>query len=68
VLDRRIAVHDGVQADHRARHPHQRGLQQTVFTIMDFKQAIALFADPAFDGDPVQILRARPGPPASPAR
>lgn len=25
------------------------------FTIMDFKQATALFADPAFDGDPVQI-------------
>lgn len=25
------------------------------FTIMDFKQATALFADPAFDGEPVQI-------------
>ena len=25
------------------------------FTIMDFKQATALFADPEFDGDPVQI-------------
>ena len=25
------------------------------FTIMDFKRATALFADPAFDGDPVQI-------------
>lgn len=25
------------------------------FTIMDFRQATALFADPAFDGDPVQI-------------
>ena len=25
------------------------------FTIMDFKRATALFADPAFDGDPVQV-------------
>ena len=25
------------------------------FTIMDFKRATALFADPDFDGDPVQI-------------
>ncbi|PTL35289.1 restriction endonuclease [Candidatus Methylomirabilis limnetica] len=25
------------------------------FTIMDFKRATALFADPTFDGDPVQI-------------
>ena len=30
------------------------------FTIMDFRQATALFADPAFDGDPVQIYE--PGP------
>lgn len=27
------------------------------FTIMDFKQATALFADPEFDGDPVQIYQ-----------
>ena len=27
------------------------------FTIMDFKQATALFADPEFDGDPVQVYR-----------
>jgi type I restriction enzyme R subunit len=26
------------------------------FTIVDFKKATELFADPAFDGDPVQIL------------
>jgi len=30
------------------------------FTIMDFKRATALFADPSFDGDPVQIYE--PGP------
>jgi type I restriction enzyme R subunit len=41
------------------------------FTIMDFKRATALFADPAFDGDPVQIYE--PGdddsvvPPEEPA-
>src|SRR5207253_8851248 len=34
------------------------------FTIMDFRQATALFADPAFDGDPVQIYE--PGPDDSP--
>ena len=34
------------------------------FTIMDFKRATALFADPAFDGDPVQIYE--PGPDDSP--
>ena len=34
------------------------------FTIMDFRQATALFADPDFDGDPVQIYE--PGPNDSP--
>ena len=34
------------------------------FTIMDFKQATALFADPDFDGEPVQIFE--PGPADSP--
>lgn len=37
------------------------------FTIMDFKRATELFADPAFDGDPVQIYEpqgdASPVPP-----
>lgn len=31
------------------------------FTIMDFKKATELFADPAFDGDPVKILKPKPG-------
>lgn len=35
------------------------------FTIMDFKRATALFADPAFDGEPVQIYE--PGPDDPPA-
>jgi type I restriction enzyme R subunit len=36
------------------------------FTIMDFKRATALFADPAFDGDPVQIYEPRPEDPPLP--
>lgn len=31
------------------------------FTIMDFKKATELFADPTFDGDPVQIYSPGPG-------
>jgi len=34
------------------------------FTIMDFRRATELFADPAFDGDPVQIYE--PGPEETP--
>ncbi len=36
------------------------------FTIMDFKRATALFADPDFDGDPVQIYEPREGDPPVP--
>lgn len=40
------------------------------FTIMDFKKATELFADPAFDGDPVQVfepgLDEPPVPPEEP--
>lgn len=40
------------------------------FTIMDFRRATALFADPAFDGDPVQIYEPGEGetvvPPGEP--
>jgi type I restriction enzyme R subunit len=32
------------------------GKQERFFTIMDFKRATELFADPSFDGDPVQIF------------
>jgi len=31
------------------------------FTIMDFRRATALFADPSFDGDPVQVYDPGPG-------
>jgi type I restriction enzyme, R subunit len=36
------------------------------FTIMDFKRATALFADPDFDGDPVQIYEPGPDDPPVP--
>jgi len=36
------------------------------FTIIDFRQATALFADPDFDGDPVQIYDPKPEEPVQP--
>jgi type I restriction enzyme R subunit len=36
------------------------------FTIMDFRKATNLFADPDFDGDPVQIYEPGPGEPITP--
>lgn len=36
------------------------------FTIMDFKKATELFADPAFDGDPVQVFEPGPDEPPVP--
>ncbi|TQM92391.1 type I restriction enzyme R subunit [Roseinatronobacter monicus] len=35
--------------------------QKLYFTIMDFKGATRLFADPEFDGDPVVIYEPKPG-------
>jgi type I restriction enzyme R subunit len=36
------------------------------FTILDFKRATELFADPAFDGEPVVIYEPQPGQPIAP--
>lgn len=36
------------------------------FTIMDFKKATELFADPKFDGEPVVIYQPKPGDPPLP--
>jgi type I restriction enzyme, R subunit len=36
------------------------------FTIIDFKKATELFADPDFDGDPVQIYEPKPNEPPVP--
>ena len=41
-------------------------LGKSWFTILDFKRATELFADPAFDGDPVQIYEPREGQPIDP--
>ena len=36
------------------------------FTILDFKKATELFADPDFDGDPVKVYQPRPDDPITP--
>jgi type I restriction enzyme R subunit len=36
------------------------------FTIMDFKKATELFADPEFDGPPIQIYQPKPDEPIAP--
>lgn len=41
-------------------------LGKTWFTILDFKRATELFADPAFDGDPVQVYEPGPNDPIDP--
>lgn len=41
-------------------------LGKTWFTILDFKRATDNFADPAFDGDPVQVYEPGPGEPVAP--
>ncbi len=61
VLDRRIAsmtefkqiIGRGTRID--------EDYDKLYFTIMDFRRATALFADPEFDGDPVQIYEPDPG-------
>lgn len=40
--------------------------QKLYFTIMDFKGATRLFADPDFDGEPVEIYEPEPGEPVTP--
>jgi type I restriction enzyme R subunit len=44
----------------------QEQYSKTWFTIMDFKGATSLFADPDFDGEPVQIYEPDPGDPPQP--
>lgn len=41
-------------------------LGKTWFTILDFKRATELFANPEFDGEPVQIYEPGPGEPVAP--
>ncbi len=41
-------------------------LGKTWFTILDFKRATDNFADPTFDGDPVQVYQPQDGDPITP--
>ncbi len=64
VLDRRIAsMTEFKQIIGRGTRINE-DYGKLFFTIMDFKRATALFADPEFDGDPVQIYQ--PGADDSP--
>ncbi|MFQ5641000.1 MAG: EcoAI/FtnUII family type I restriction enzme subunit R [bacterium] len=64
VLDRRIqSMTEFKQIIGRGTRIHE-DFDKFYFTIMDFKKATELFADPDFDGDPVQIYE--PGPDDSP--
>jgi type I restriction enzyme R subunit len=67
VLDRRIAsMTEFKQIIGRGTRINE-DYNKLFFTIMDFRQATALFADPTFDDDPVQILeRDQDEPPLPP--
>lgn len=60
VLDRRIgSMTDFKQIIGRGSRINEE-YGKYFFTIMDFKQATALFTDPDFDGEPVQIYQPAP--------
>jgi type I restriction enzyme R subunit len=66
VLDRRIAsMTEFKQIIGRGTRINE-DYNKLYFTIMDFKKATALFADPDFDGDPVQIYEPKPDQPVAP--
>jgi type I restriction enzyme R subunit len=66
VLDRRIAsMTEFKQIIGRGTRINE-DYGKLYFTIMDFRQATALFADPDFDGDPVQIYEPKAGEPVVP--
>lgn len=66
VLDRRIAsMTEFKQIIGRGTRINE-DYGKLFFTIMDFKRATALFADPDFDGDPVQIYQPGPDDPPIP--
>jgi type I restriction enzyme R subunit len=61
VLDRRIAsMTEFKQIIGRGTRINE-DYNKLFFTIMDFKRATAMFADPDFDGDPVQIYEPKEG-------
>lgn len=60
VLDRRIAsMTEFKQIIGRGTRINE-DYNKLFFTIMDFKRATELFADPDFDGDPIKIYEPRP--------
>lgn len=66
VLDRRIAsMTEFKQIIGRGTRINE-DYDKLFFTIMDFRRATALFADPSFDGDPVQIYEPGPNEPPIP--
>ena len=66
VLDRRIAsMTEFKQIIGRGTRINE-DYGKLYFTIMDFKRATALFADPDFDGDPVQIYEPKDDGPVVP--
>jgi len=66
VLDRRIAsMTEFKQIIGRGTRINE-DYGKLFFTIMDFRQATALFADPDFDGDPVQIYEPKGDEPVIP--
>jgi hypothetical protein len=66
VLDRRIASMTEFKQIIGRGTRIREDYNKFYFTIMDFKRATALFADPDFDGDPVQIYEPGPGDPPTP--
>ena len=66
VLDKRInSMTEFKQIIGRGTRIHE-DYNKFFFTIMDFKRATALFADPSFDGDPVQIYEPKADGPVVP--
>lgn len=66
VLDRRIASMTEFKQIIGRGTRIREDYDKFFFTIMDFRRATALFADPTFDGDPVQIYVPGPGDPPLP--
>ena len=68
VLDQTHPVHDRVQADHRPRHPHQRGLRQVLLHHHGFQEGHRAVRRPGLRRRPGADLRARAGddPPVPP--
>jgi type I restriction enzyme R subunit len=66
VLDRRIASMTEFKQIIGRGTRIREDYDKLYFTIMDFRRATALFADPSFDGDPVQIYDPGPNDPPVP--